>query len=85
MRRKRLKSAIANLNRVTEIITLNDEIRQSIQNMLLETSADTVKGLFRLAFSGNPNNYIIYDFSEVDCYIDMMDYIKQIKENKKER
>lgn len=83
MRRKRLKQAIANLNRVI-LVTLNDETRQSIQYMLLEHSADTVKKLVRLAFSDNSNNYI-YDFSEVDYYIETQDYIRQITENKRER
>ncbi len=83
MRRKRLKQAIANLNRVI-LVTLNDETRQSIQNMLLEMPADTVKKIARLTCSGNPNNYI-YDFSEVDYYIEMQDYIKQITGNKRER
>ena len=85
MRRKRLKQAIANLNRVTKIIpvTLNDEIRQSIQDMLLKRPADTVKGLFRCAFAGALD--YTYDFSEIDHYIDLLDYIKQITGNKKER
>lgn len=76
MKRKRLKQAIANLNRVPEIIpvALDDELRLSIQTMLLENSAETVKNLIRLTFADS--NYT-YDFSEVDHYIDLLDYIRQ--------
>ncbi len=74
MRRKRLKQAITNLNRVPEIIpvTLDDELRLSIQTMLLEHSADKAKNLLRLAYTGNPD-YTTYDFSEIDHYIDSLD------------
>ncbi len=83
MRRKRLKQAIANLNRIVEIIpvTLNDEIRQSIQIMLREHSADAVKGLIRLSFSDSL--YYTYDFSEINSYIDLLNYSKQITRNKR--
>lgn len=78
MKRKRLKQAIKNLNSVPEIIplTLDDELRLNIETMLIENSADTAKNLFRLAFPDNP--YHTYDFSEIDNYIDLLNYIKRI-------
>lgn len=84
MRRKRLRKAIEHLDRVPEIILLvpDDELRQSIQNMLIEMPADTVKGLVRLALSDSPD-YNTYDFSEVDRYIDLQDYIRQNTKNKR--
>lgn len=83
MRRKRLKQTIANLNRIVEIIpvTLNDEIRQSIQVMLRKHSADVAKRLIRCSFSNS--SYYTYDFSEIDNYIDLLNYSKQITRNKK--